>query len=63
MVALGVHSCQVSATNSALQDYTNSVSSLNQQSVANGRTLFTELAQASGAGNLTNVQQRRSTRS
>jgi hypothetical protein len=55
VVALGVHSCQVSATNSALQDYTNSVSSLNQQSVANGKTLFTELAQASGAGNLTNV--------
>jgi hypothetical protein len=55
LVALGVHSCQVSATNSALQDYTNSVSSLNQQSVANGRSLFTELAQAAGAGSGPNV--------
>jgi hypothetical protein len=56
LVALLVHSCQVSATNSALQDYTNSVSSLNQQSVANGRQLFTELAQAAGSANVTNVQ-------
>ena len=52
VVALGVHSCQVSATNSALQDYTNSVSSLNQQSVANGRQLFTQLAQAPASGNI-----------
>jgi hypothetical protein len=52
IVALFVHSCQVSATNSALQDYTNSVSSLNQQSAGNGRQLFTELAQASGSGNI-----------
>jgi hypothetical protein len=56
LVAVGVHSCQVSATNSALQDYTNSVSSLNQQSVANGRQLFTELAQAPGAASATSVQ-------
>ncbi len=52
LIALGVHSCQVSATNSALQDYTNSVSSLNQQSVANGRQLFTQLAEASSSGNI-----------
>jgi hypothetical protein len=57
LVAVGVHSCQVSATNSALQDYTNSVSSLNQQSVANGKQLFTELAQAPGASSVTGVQQ------
>jgi hypothetical protein len=56
LVAVGVHSCQVSATNSALQDYTNSVSSLNQQSVANGKQLFNELSQASGAASITNVQ-------
>ena len=49
LVALLVHSCQVSATNSALQDYTNSVSSLNQQSVANGQQLFTQLSQAAGS--------------
>jgi hypothetical protein len=52
LVALLVHSCQVSATNSALQDYTNSVSSLNQQSAADGRQLFTQLAQAPGSGNI-----------
>src|SRR6202012_1783359 len=57
LVAVGVHSCQVSATNSALQDYTNSVSSLNQQSVANGKQLFTALSEASGASSVTNVQQ------
>ena len=56
LVALLVHSCQVSATNSALQDYTNSVSSLNQQSAANGRQLFTQLAEAPGASSGTNVQ-------
>jgi hypothetical protein len=56
LVALLVHSCQVSATNSALQDYTNSVSSLNQQSVANGKQLFTELNQAAGASSATTVQ-------
>jgi hypothetical protein len=55
LIALGVHSCQVSATNSALQDYANSVSSLNSQSAANGKSLFTTLAQASSA-NATNVQ-------
>ncbi len=56
LVALLVHSCQVSATNSALQDYTNTVSSLNQQSVANGRQLFTQLATAAGSSSVTNVQ-------
>jgi hypothetical protein len=55
LIALGVHSCQVSATNSALQDYANSVSSLNSQSAANGKSFFTTLAQASSA-NATNVQ-------
>jgi hypothetical protein len=49
LIALGVHSCQVSATNSALQDYANSVSSLNSQSAANGKALFTTLGQASSA--------------
>jgi hypothetical protein len=56
LVALLVHSCQVSATNSALQDYTNSVSSLNSQSASNGKQLFTQLAEASGAGNAQSVQ-------
>ena len=56
VVALLVHGCQVSATNSALQDYTNSVSSLNQQSAANGRQLFTQLGQAAGSSDPTTVQ-------
>ncbi len=56
LIALGIHSCQVSATNSALQDYTNSVSSFNSQSVADGRSLFTTLAQAAGASNAPSVQ-------
>ncbi|HEX3690111.1 MAG TPA: hypothetical protein VHV28_10440 [Solirubrobacteraceae bacterium] len=56
IVAVGVHSCQVSATNSALEDYTNSVSSLNAQSVANGKQLFTQLAEAPGSSNVTGVQ-------
>lgn len=56
LIALGVHSCQVSATNSALQDYANSVSSLNSQSAANGKSLFTTLSQAAGSNSTTNVQ-------
>jgi hypothetical protein len=56
LVALLVHSCQVNATNSALQNYTNSVSSLNQQSAANGKQLFTQLAGAAGASSPTTVR-------
>jgi hypothetical protein len=56
LIAVGVHSCQVSSTNSALQDYTNSVSSLNQQSAANGKALFTQLSEAAGSSNVTSVQ-------
>ncbi len=40
LIALGVHSCQVSATESALKDYTNNASSLIEQSNATGRQLF-----------------------
>ena len=57
LIAVLVHGCQVNATNSALQNYTNSVSSLNQQSAANGRQLFTQLGQASGASSPITVQQ------
>jgi hypothetical protein len=56
LIAVGVHSCQVNATNSALQDYANSVSSLNQRSAANGHDLFTQLNQAAGSSNPTNVR-------
>jgi len=56
LIAVGIHSCQVSATNSALQDYTNSVSSLNARSAANGKALFTQLSEAAGSSNVTSVQ-------
>jgi hypothetical protein len=46
LIALGVHSCQVSATNSALQNYTNKVSSLITQSNQNGAQVFSVLSTA-----------------
>jgi hypothetical protein len=55
LVALGVHSCQVSAANSALRDYTNNVSSLIQQSDTTGANLFQELSSA-GSGTATSLQ-------
>ncbi|MGH2857631.1 MAG: hypothetical protein ACRDMJ_09110 [Solirubrobacteraceae bacterium] len=56
LIALGIHSCAVSASNSALQDYATSASSLISQSNAQGPTLFSGLAQASGASSAVNVQ-------
>jgi hypothetical protein len=56
VMALLIHSCQVNATNSALQNYTSSVSSLNQQSAANGKQLFTQLGEAAGSSTPTNVR-------
>jgi Domain of unknown function DUF11 len=47
LVAVGVHSCQVSSDQSALKDYANGTSSLISRSDATGVTLFKEL---SGAG-------------
>ena len=40
LIALGVHSCQVSAANSALKDYTNSVSSLDPAVRSDRQELF-----------------------
>ncbi len=54
LIVLGVHSCQVSQRNSALKDYNNSVSSIMQQSVNTGKTLFGQLT--SGASNATALQ-------
>jgi hypothetical protein len=51
LIALGVHSCQVSANESALKDYTNHVSSLVTQSNATGKQLFGQLAPSNGQGN------------
>jgi hypothetical protein len=51
LIALGVHSCQVSANESALKDYTNHVSSLITQSNATGKQLFGQLAPNGGQEN------------
>ncbi len=56
LIALGVHSCQVSARNSALRDYTNNVSSLTQQSTQTGTQLFDDLAHGGGQANATSLQ-------
>lgn len=56
LIALGVHSCSVSSTQSALQNYTNNVSSLVAQSTQNGNNLFSALSQAGSAGSPTQVQ-------
>ncbi len=56
LIVVGVHSCQVSARNSALRDYDNSVASLIQRSNQTGRALFSELSGASGSTNQTGVQ-------
>jgi hypothetical protein len=56
LIALGVHSCQVSATNSALQSYTNNVSSLIRQSNSNSQQLFSTLSTATGSSSAISVQ-------
>jgi hypothetical protein len=56
LVALGVHSCQVSARTSALKDYSNNVSSLVQESNQTGSQLFQLLQSGAGSGNATNLQ-------
>jgi hypothetical protein len=44
LIAVLVNSCEVSARNSALQDYNNSVASLNAQSVNTGKQFFSLLS-------------------
>ena len=44
LVALGVHSCQVSARNSALKSYSGDVYTLIQKSDQTGRQLFAVLS-------------------
>jgi hypothetical protein len=57
LIVLGIHSCQISARNSALRDYTNSVSSLMAQSNSIGATLFNdELSHGGGPSNAANLQ-------
>lgn len=56
LIALGVHSCQVSARNSALKDYTNSVSSLIQRSTHTGGQLFTVLSSGASSSSAQSLQ-------
>jgi len=56
LVALGVHSCQVSARNGALKDYTNSVSSLVQRSASTGTNLFHILGSGASASSAASLQ-------
>jgi hypothetical protein len=48
LIALGVHGCEQSATDSALQNYTNQVSSVIAQSTTTGHDLFNVLSTAAG---------------
>jgi hypothetical protein len=58
LIILGIHSCQVSARNSALKDYNNNVAAIVTKSLNTGAQLFGELAQQSGgAANAANLQQ------
>ena len=50
-VVLGVRSCQISARNSALRDYANSVSSLISQTNTTNAQMFQQLSSGKGAGN------------
>ena len=56
LVVLGVRSCQISARNSSLKDYTNNVSALNQQSVQTGQQFFNQLSSGNKSGNGTALQ-------
>jgi hypothetical protein len=56
LIVVGIHSCQVSARNSALKNYTNHVSSLIQSSNANGTSLFRLLSGATASSNAQNLQ-------
>ena len=55
LIALGVHSCQVSQRNSALKSYANDVSSVITDSNNTGNQLFTILSRHSGSANGTGV--------
>jgi hypothetical protein len=54
LVALGIHSCEVSQRNTALKDYANSAAALIQRSDQTGKNLFTELS--GGTSNVTTLQ-------
>lgn len=56
LIALGVHSCQVSARNGSLKTYSNNVASLIAQSNNTGTRLFTILSSGASSASATGVQ-------
>jgi hypothetical protein len=56
LVIIGVHSCQVSQTNSALRNYSDDVASVIRSSNQNGAQFFSLLANSGGASNATSLQ-------
>lgn len=56
LIAVGVHSCQVSQRNSALRDYSNNVASLIRRSNQTGQQFFTVLSSGQGASNAPSLQ-------
>jgi len=57
LVAVGVHSCQVSATNNALRDYSDNVRAVIQSSDQTGLQFFTLFASGQGSSNAASFQQ------
>ncbi len=56
LIVLGVHSCQVSSTNSSLRDYNNNVSSLIQESDQTSARFFGLLSMGATGANATSLQ-------
>ena len=56
LIVVGVHSCQVSQTNSALRDYSDRVAALNQSSDQTSGQFFQLLSMGQGTGNATTLQ-------
>lgn len=56
LIALGVHSCQVSATENALKDYSDNVASLITRSNQNSAQLFRVMSGGASSSTATNLQ-------
>jgi len=56
LIAIGVHSCQVSQRNSALRNYSDSVASIIRASNQTGQQFFNVLSSGQGASNGPNLQ-------
>jgi Flp pilus assembly protein TadG len=56
LIAVGVHSCQVSQRNSALRDYSDNVAALIRRSNQTGQQFFQVLSSAQGSNNAPSLQ-------